>query len=77
MSRRPKVQVDPEKTYEARNKRAVLRGIDHIRDCVEKEHFIRQWWLKEWLNNLRKYHEQCETVANDRCESSGGVDGDD
>ncbi|KKL21005.1 hypothetical protein LCGC14_2449760 [marine sediment metagenome] len=48
-----------------KSKDAVLRGTKHIRDCVEKGQFIRQWWLKEWLEQLRKYHEDCETVAND------------
>lgn len=68
MVRRFKVQIDPETTSEAKNKRAVLRGVEHIRSCVEKGCFIRQWWLKEWLGQLREYHEHCETVANDRCE---------
>lgn len=59
---------NPETTREAKNKRVVLRGVEHIRDCVEKGHFIHQWWLKEWLESLREYHEDCETVANDRRE---------
>ena len=61
-----KIKIDPEKTDQALNKGAVLRGLDHIRDCVENGQFIRQWWMKKWLQELRKYHEHCETVANDR-----------
>lgn len=69
MSKRLKVRIDrdPDKTDEAINKRAVLKGVEHIRDCVEKGKFIRQWFLKDWLNKLSKYHENCETVANKRC----------
>lgn len=68
MYEKPKVQIDPKTTSEVDSKRAVLKGVEHIRNCVEKGRFIRQWWLKEWLEQLRRYHEQCETVANDRCE---------